>query len=1045
MVNQIRFLGSSIRSVGCNLGFNNQSSSLSISLVDDLRFGDSFNPPSVGTPLFFSIGSLSFGGLLQNYSIKRDRSGNPLYEVQLVDPREILAGTQLIIGNYEGTSQNVPNLLNCYGYLENQGFGSSATIEGVGMPWPKILEAINALMQLNSGDYGSRLSFKGYRYKVDLSEVPNPGSLYRFGNNSIGLLELLDQLSTDNGADYYITLQNTEPLTIKYNRVDRANQPPPGVISAFINSQSGNVVSSSTGFELRNEPTSVFLAGGPVHELVLCSQIIPFYGFDKDGAILYGTYSDQPGLLDLIDQTQELIDSLPDGPEKDAAEEVLEDLLDELDDFPDTVKLNAAPIADIIGGFYYTTDILELRAALTSRSMWDNYIVKHRASLAQTIGLKNGPHDLSQMLAANFPNHFKNGKPGEDIKKQLESGQPNEANRVFSFVQSQAQTYYGRQFVVRVPTIAKATEPETQRIIYSHEVADGAFVNENVDLGLTELEEDMFKLQDGRFGAFGKFTRDMNNLALDNIDTNKSVLQTDQSNNPTALYTSVTVDPNIYTLGSMQVVIVEFDRPILQKSNTVIGDLRSLIFTAKGPPRAANVALQAAIGAINDDEVNALKSVFTKAMGEGGFAGLALYYEPIVPSQIAIPFKSNINNYGPWTGIGVPGKTIFKQDDSLVPWNYNGFQKMNQAAQIEIQGTVTNLQAIETGSLTLVGEPIVSLGEPLTSNAPNITNMDISYDVRNGYTTTYHFKTYTPQFGNVSKQVHDRIRRSSLTNLEQGKKIRNLLRANIANRELQARADKKFLENMQKIWQDKSPHSIIVGTIQTDIGNSNKKVVGISSSTFEEGVQVLSLEDTENYKKQAFMPLSALLRPFTNDSSNSNMPSVITAPTGIVNYSSLNPFGSGSDLDYFAWGDDLKETPSGVHRLGANFNKMRIFGLRGPLMVVGWGYDMDGNLTPSDTDRQNKSHLWKAGPVDLLWDQHRGVWSVNNRVVGYLMQSVSTSSGAMQIWDGSGNTTKTLAVWNFFSASTVPSGKVMAEYFPYANKWYITAAECVSG
>jgi len=60
----------------------------------------------------------TFGGILQSYTENRSPAGNPLYSVKLVDPREILTNTQLVLSNYQGTTFNNKNLYNIYGFLE---------------------------------------------------------------------------------------------------------------------------------------------------------------------------------------------------------------------------------------------------------------------------------------------------------------------------------------------------------------------------------------------------------------------------------------------------------------------------------------------------------------------------------------------------------------------------------------------------------------------------------------------------------------------------------------------------------------------------------------------------------------------------------------------------------------------------------------------------------------------------------------------------------------------------------------------------------------
>lgn len=165
---QQTFLGASIRSFNINAGYGDSVSTLSVDLVNDefntsdgsgIGISDSddvyhngvldrFAPPPVGSPVFFKFGTkkasvnesyknlyddiynnnvavnsyakfhLCFGGILQSYVQNRGPGGNPLYSVQVVDPREILSNVTLILNNYSGTTFNNANMFNIYGFLE---------------------------------------------------------------------------------------------------------------------------------------------------------------------------------------------------------------------------------------------------------------------------------------------------------------------------------------------------------------------------------------------------------------------------------------------------------------------------------------------------------------------------------------------------------------------------------------------------------------------------------------------------------------------------------------------------------------------------------------------------------------------------------------------------------------------------------------------------------------------------------------------------------------------------------------------------------------
>lgn len=172
-IDQQTFLGASIRSFSANGGFGDTSSTLNVDLVVDEKNNgdgtslgtgqdvyhngsrDNFRPPPAGSPVFFTLGQtfqnvgdvfkkaydtfygtnvvsdtdpyyhhFYFGGILQSYVQTRSPQGNPLFSAQVVDPREILASTSLLLNNYNNSVFNQYNLINVFGFLE---FNTSST------------------------------------------------------------------------------------------------------------------------------------------------------------------------------------------------------------------------------------------------------------------------------------------------------------------------------------------------------------------------------------------------------------------------------------------------------------------------------------------------------------------------------------------------------------------------------------------------------------------------------------------------------------------------------------------------------------------------------------------------------------------------------------------------------------------------------------------------------------------------------------------------------------------------------------------------------
>jgi len=165
---QQTFLGASVRSFSISAGFGDNTSTLNVELVNDeynksdrtaTGYGDdpyhsgifdTFVPPPVGSPVFFKFGKTKatttqaysalydqvygttplptvsstgrfhfcFGGILQSYVENRGPGGDPLYNVQVVDPREILSNVTLIMSDYAGSTYNTSNVFNLYGFLE---------------------------------------------------------------------------------------------------------------------------------------------------------------------------------------------------------------------------------------------------------------------------------------------------------------------------------------------------------------------------------------------------------------------------------------------------------------------------------------------------------------------------------------------------------------------------------------------------------------------------------------------------------------------------------------------------------------------------------------------------------------------------------------------------------------------------------------------------------------------------------------------------------------------------------------------------------------
>jgi hypothetical protein len=790
-IEQQYLLGASISSYSLNLGWNTNSSTLSVNLVEDPAtsgVGGYFTPfhddaPQVGEPIYFNhtdgTDTFEYGGLLQSWEQSNSQGGKPLYRVTITDAREILEGTQIIIGDYNGHIKSVPNLFNVYGYLENNQFGSAHVTEA-GMPVKIILDTVSVLSSAVPSiapNYGGPIKWRGVFYGLDLTELPKPPFYYRIGGSSVSLLDIINQLCEEAGVDWYINLVDTigfGPI-IKFKTVSRVGQPPMGQIAAFIGDGTNNVA-NTRGHESRIDITSAFVAGGNVSVLYPAQApasgsnispqnqtIWPFWGLNQSGIPIIGN---APGITT--------------GPENfmnDSHKFVM-----------NTTMINVIGVTDS-----YNCDVGEIRAALAGEAAWVGYVAANKPTVANSMGLFTDMKILQPLLDLIKQDK---GKPTDFINTSVRQGNfKNAPDRIanvrtmFRFVQGFAQEYYGRKFMVRIPFLLGALEDDTQNLIISHQPTDGGYLEEGAQpLGLPVFFEDLFQTQDGRFQAFVRYNNAFD-IDFSNLSPNDYVVW---SNN---LYLKCELDPNVYFMDNNT---LDSPRVVITLPNVV--NRKGLISTDRLTPNQQAIAQQAAaqLRAVNPNDANLgpdgklnlvgknrIKAVTDKAIDAEVNYGMGPY--ALMPNMAAVPLISNVLTYGPWYTIGPSAKTYFEKDDTLVPWNYGGYTELNKAGLAKVYSFVTNMVRGELGTVTVPGIPLIPIGQVLKIGGPNITGIDVEIGEQ-GITTTYSMRTYTPRYGAFSRANVDRIKRLIKTNQQFKRSMKQLWRQNLYSRIKQGRS-----------------------------------------------------------------------------------------------------------------------------------------------------------------------------------------------------------------------------------------------------------------
>jgi hypothetical protein len=197
-----------------------------------------------------------------------------------------------------------------------------------------------------------------------------------------------------------------------------------------------------------------------------------------------------------------------------------------------------------------------------------------------------------------------------------------------------------------------------------------------------------------------------------------------------------------------------------------------------------------------------------------------------------------------------------------------------------------------------------------------------------------------------------------------------------------------------------------------DIPSTSHKVIagenlGISSNVVIQPTYNASSQAGTDYGNKAYMSIDGILRPFSTclheNLANFEEPEDLDEDISSI---TLNPLQSGNDIVILSNGtgvpdNGLQNKHNSKLDYSGEFPISRGIGLRLPAVGIGWGYTMDGKPTPPDTGvvevtgvggailvtgrpadpdkfldgHMYKSSEWKAGPIDLRWDEQRKVWT----------------------------------------------------------------------
>lgn len=1030
---QTLFLGASIIRFTSKIGWNGDQGEVQVELVEDTCRGakvfydsygnanltnqpDFFNPPRLGSPVFFKFGNFTFGGILQNWEQTASTGEGRTFSLRLTDPIDILAGTQVIINNYTGGVFGVPNLINAFGYNETlygacnvgsyleslnppmrytpgQGFGG-ANVGRDGMSWHQIKNALGVLVNSPSSFYGGSLRLRDTHYYLDLSELPTFDANFRIQGDNTTIMDLVGEVCKAASLDYFVELLYYAPGTIpagyggiwghlhpdvykfiKIRTASRFYQRPSaynvdltvnspiearlnlGKISQFVGNGSGRS-RSNRGLELRHDVTNSFLVGDNRQDLwqqpytgsgnTYTDTIWPYWGKDQLGFPIISNGYDNDHNFTL------------------------------------STAGWGADIVEAVGATYNIT-LYEMRAAMDGMESWLNWMEVHKTDMATDLKIDASfIMDARNLLLGRAIGAGVPGKPDDMIDwRKIKADIANEmvknadtmqkSVRLFNIVKSYAEMA-GRKFMVALPLICAANDDSSPYAVRTNWMqSDGAWTESVIQLHAlapalapaSPVVEVFRKPEDGRIEAFMFF------------HTGGSVIIDYSQCSPE----EVIPISNFSCFVRATVEEITFLNPLAPSYPRAIVSINTPVFIKTPVGDEADAPIIDGLRAMFlGDE--AFRERLAERFGDDKFK-LGLGQMPLMPLGAAVPLKSNNLSYGPWIttySFGPAAKTNYERNTSFNPWNFGAAYVMNYAGQIVVETQVTQQVVSEAGSFTIPGIPPTRLGNVLLAGGPEVTNVDVSVS-RDGVSTSVRMRTWVPNFGELGKRNVDLLAKA-------GTYYRGLQRA--FNMNAITPGVGGFVGNYVRMlnrsdrFNRNSSHSIIAGEYIEDPDNEDLKRVNI---VITEGRKLLP-EVKNGYENKAFMGLEGLFRPYATYE-HASLPHLEDGELSrALDFCPFKHEDGGHTTEIIARGDYNDITNFNIKQESETFptnSDYRAIGLAAPLILVGWGEDVNGRPVPNaDPDNptdewienyQKKPELWKAGPLLVKWDDDQKGWA----------------------------------------------------------------------
>lgn len=719
------FLGAYVSNVSssCSWGDN---STCTITLVEDWENGVYVQIPRCGTPLVFSIGAFSFGGILQRWTYQ-ESTGGRTYDVILESPAKYLDGIQVILGEFNGAQVNegnvhapyggtifgtqLANIMNVFGYYEHptQGSGGygSANANSAGMEARKVLTTIQTI-SAGGSQFGQKPQFGGFSYNLDLGDlISYVSDNFRLQGPVQSLSSIIQECCDVCGLDYMVELRGTR--TIRVRVISRGSQPNPDAVAGLINSwnSSGILISKQIGKEYAAPITQKVVVGGKASRILEQSAYttIPVWGKKANGEYVTGLGSKTPTVY-----------SSPTA--------IVPVLLDEYS-----------------GNTDYTASMMEIRMATGGRDTWEAFKAFETLYRVERNGFndiytspwlsKIGPTvNVLNLLYSGFATSFDFENTSiAYANKRVSGGQNYYGDKIWAAVSRVANDFYGQVFLMKLDTYEPGGIPGNVRwveddFIYENawDIADSAWNGGEFAYG-----DSTFYDGEGRqkgTAAWGQYANyDYSALGSDWGLSSGGYIGTTKGG----------PDKEIYWIDNLPHVIVRSGGQVLVYDGLTTPDFGLTVLVWLFSGRYVHPAYYMTSG-MNNVQISIPPAV-------------------AYPEYFYIPQQSNSYCWGPWwawsgngAGIGL-SEAVFDAD--LRPEVFGGGSDMDKAGIAAATAGLATAGELETGSVELVGLPFARIGDQL-AGGPYINGISINVGV-DQVSTTYNFSSWTPEYGKLSQ------------------------------------------------------------------------------------------------------------------------------------------------------------------------------------------------------------------------------------------------------------------------------------------------------